>query len=127
MPVIGFTEDDFLRGKLVSPAWYLMEIVTVDEKPSKDGGSTNYPVEGKIIKAEDGSTEYAGVPIVWNFNSKARGFILGFLESLGVNVEPNSRIELKGAEGRQLWVYVEHKTYEGRVLNAVNHKYRMAK
>lgn len=125
-PIVGFTEEDFLRGKLVPPTWYLMEITSVEEKPSKDGGSTNYVTEGKILQDEAGSTEYAGVPITWNFNSKARGFILGFLQSLGVDVKPGMRIELAAAVGRKLYVYVENKTYEGRVLNSVNHKYKAA-
>ena len=123
MPVIGFEDKDFLRGKLVNPDWYLMEINSVDEKPSKDGGSTNYMVEGTIIKSRSGDEAFAGVPIIWNFNSKAKGFIIGFLESLGQKVEPGMRVELAGAAGHKLYVYVENKTYEGRVLNSVNHKY----
>jgi hypothetical protein len=125
MPVIGFEEKDFLRGKIVAPAWYLVEVNEVTEKPSADGGSTNYPVEATIIKnATDGSTDYAGVPIYWNFNSKAKGFTLGFLQALGQDVTPGMRVELAGAVGHQLEVFVENKTYEGRLMNTVNHKYR---
>src|SRR5689334_14116705 len=127
MPIVGFDEKDFLRGKIVAPAWYLMQIETVTEKPSADGGSTNYVCEGTIIKnAQDGTTEYAGVPIIWNFNSKAKGFMIGFLQSLGVDLKPGMRVELAAAQGKQLQVYVENKTYEGRLMNAVNHKYRPA-
>lgn len=127
MPVVGFDEQDFLRGKLVQPAWYLMRIDEVGEKPSKDGGSTNYTVEGTIIKnAQDGTEEYAGVPIIWNFNSKAKGFIIGFLQSLGVDLKPGMRVELAAAVNKTLQVYVDNKTYEGRLLNNVSHKYRPA-
>lgn len=128
MPVVGFDEKDFLRGKIVAPAWYLMEITEVNEKLSANGESTNYPVEGTIINNDDdGSTDYAGVPIIWNFNSKARGFIIGFLQSMGQDVKPGMRVELGAAVGRRVVVYVENKTYEGRILNAVNHKYRAPK
>jgi hypothetical protein len=127
MPIIGFEDKDFLRGKLVAPAWYRMRITEVGEKLSSNGESTNYPVEGEIIRnAQDGSTDYAGVPIIWNFNSKARGFMIGFLQALGVDVKPGVRFELGAAVGKELDVYVENKTYEGRVLNTVNHKYRAA-
>lgn len=127
-PIVGFEESDFLRGKLVAPAWYRMRVDEVSEKPSKDGGSTNYLTEGTIIKnADDGSEDYAGVPIVWNFNSKAKGFMIGFLQSLGVDVKPGQRIELGAAVGHMLDVYVENKTYEGRIINTVNHKYRAVK
>jgi hypothetical protein len=124
-PVVGFDEKDFLRGKIVQPAWYRMRIDEINEKPSANGESTNYPVEGTIIRnSQDNSEDYAGVPIFWNFNSKARGFIIGFLQALGVDVKPGQRIELSAAVGKEIDVYVENKTYEGRLLNAVNHKYR---
>ena len=83
MPIVKYSADDLKRGVVVSPGWYLMEILGVGEAPSKDGGSTNYPVEGRVIKnAESESEEYAGVPITWNFNSKAMGFSRGFLQAL---------------------------------------------
>lgn len=127
MPIVGFDEKDFLRGKIVAPAWYRMKITDVSEKLSANGESTNYPVEGEIIRnATDGSTDYTGVPVIWNFNSKAKGFMIGFFQSLGVDVKPNVRLEMSAAVGHEIDVYVENKTYEGRVLNAVNHKYRRA-
>jgi hypothetical protein len=114
-----------LRGKVVTPAWYRVKIDGIGEAPSKDGGSTNYPVEGTIIRnADDGNEEFAGVPLDWNFNSKAIGFAVGFLQSFGVDIEPGKRFELKSAEGRELDVFVENDTYQGRLVNRVNHKYR---
>jgi hypothetical protein len=105
-----------------------MRIEEVGEKPSKDGGSTNYTVEGIVLKnADDDSEDYAGVPIMWNFNSKAMGFMIGFFQSLGHEPKPGQRIDLEAAVGGTLEVYVENKTYEGRILNSVNHKYRPAK
>src|SRR5215467_13674401 len=101
MPIVGFEEKDFLRGKIVQPAWYVVEINEVGEKPSANGESTNYPVEGTIIKnADDGTGDFAGVPIYWNFNSKAKGFMIGFFESLGASLEPGKRVELNSAVGR---------------------------
>ena len=84
MPVISFSEKDLLRGKIVEPAWYRVRIDNIGEAPSKDGGSTNYPVEGVILKnADNGSEDFKGVPIEWNFNSKAIGFAVGFLQAFG--------------------------------------------
>lgn len=125
MPIISFTKKDMLRGVNVTPAWYRVRIDSVGEAPSKDGGSTNYPVEGTIIKnADDGSEEFAGVPLDWNFNSKAIGFARGFLESFGVQLEEGKRFELKNAEGKEIDIFVEHGEWQGRVTNRVNHKYR---
>ena len=122
---VGFQEKDFLRGKLVAPGWYTMRIDEVGEKPSKDGGSTNYTVEGTVLKnGEDDSEDFAGVPIMWNFNSKAIGFAVGFLAAFGVEVKSGTRFDLKSAESRELDVFVENDTYQNRLTNRVNHKYR---
>jgi hypothetical protein len=125
MPIITYSEKDLLRGKIVEPAWYRVRIDNIGEAPSKDGGSTNYPVEGVILRnADSGDETFAGVPIEWNFNSKAIGFSVGFLQAFGVEVKPNTRMELKAAEGHELDVFIENDTWQGRMKNQVNHKYR---
>lgn len=124
-PMIGFTDRDLLRGKIVTPAWYIVRIDSVGEKLSKDQGSTNYPVEGVIIKnADDGSEEFANVPLDWNFNSKAIGFAVGFLAAFGLAAEANKRYDLNAVAGKYLEVFVENGLYEGRTVNRVEHKYR---
>ena len=125
MPVISFSEQDMSRNKIVEPAWYVMTIDSVGEAPSKDGGSTNYPVEATIVRnADNGSEDFKGVSLMWNFNSKAISFAMGFLAALGVDVKSGQRYELKSAEGKQIEVFVENDQWQGRVINRVNHKYR---
>jgi hypothetical protein len=125
MPIISFTAKDLLRGKVVDPAWYVVNIDAIGEAPSKDGGSTNYPVEGTIIRnADNGSEDFKGVPLDWNFNSKAIGFARGFLEVLGVTLQEGARYELANAVGKQIEIFVENDTWQGRMVNRVNHKYR---
>ena len=128
MPMIQFSDRDLLRGKIVEPAWYLVNITNIGEAPSKDGGSTNYPVEGTIVKnAETGAEDFAGVPLDWNFNSKAIGFAVGFLAAFGVDVKAGARFDLANAVGRQIEVFVENDTWQGRMVNRVNHKYRVVR
>jgi hypothetical protein len=128
MPVVSFSDRDMLQGTIVEPAWYVMTINSVGEAPSKDGGSTNYPVEGVIIRnADTGDDKFTAVPITWNFNSKAIGFAVGFLKAFGVDVKSNERFELASAAGKQLEVFVENDTWQGRLVNRVNHKYRPVK
>lgn len=125
MPIVEFSKRDLKMGTVVEPAWYVMKIIQVGEAPSKDGGSTNYPVEGEIIKnADTGSEDFAEVPINWNFNSKAMGFARGFLEALGVSLEASKRYDLAAAAGEIIEVYVENGQYNGRTVNRVEHKYR---
>ncbi len=125
MPIINFGEKDLLRGKIVPPAWYRVRIDAIGEKLSKDGNSTNYPVEATILfNADDGSTDFANVPLDWNFNSKAIGFAVGYLQALGMEVKSGARYDLSATAGSQLDVFVENDLYEGRTVNRVNHKYR---
>ena len=124
-PVIEFGERDLNRGKIVDPAWYVVNIDNVGEAPSKDGGSTNYPVEGTIVRnADNGSEDFKGVPLDWNFNSKAIGFAVGFLSAFGVEVKSKARFDLANAIGKQIEVFVENGEWQGRIVNRVNHKYR---
>lgn len=126
--IITFTDKELLRGKIVTPGWYRVHIDSVGEAPAKDSGkgpSTNYPVEATIMfNGDDGTTEFAGVPLTWNFNSKAISFSVGFLESLGVEVKAGTRFNLKAAENEVLDVYVRNDTWQNRLVNRVNHEYR---
>lgn len=131
MAVVSFSDRDLLRGKVVIPAWYRIKIETVGEAPAKasdKGPSTNYPVEGTILfNGDTGDKEFANVPLDWNFNSKAIGFAVGFLQAFGVEVKSNVRFDLKSAEGRELDIFVENDVYQNRQVNRVNHKYRPVK
>jgi hypothetical protein len=128
MPVVSFSNRDLMRGKIITPGWYRVKIEGIGEAPAKaseKGPSTNYPVEATILfNGDDGSVEFAGVPVDWNFNSKAIGFAVGFLQAFGVDVKAGTRFDLKSAEGREIDVFVENDTYQGRLVNRVNHKYR---
>ena len=128
MATISFSERDLMRGKNVTPAWYRVKIETVGEAPAKaseKGPSTNYPVEGTILfNGDTGDTAFKGVPLDWNFNSKAIGFAVGFLAAFGVEVKAGTRFDLKSAEGREIDIFVENDTWQGRLVNRVNHKYR---
>jgi len=125
VPKIKFSAKDLMRGKIVEPAWYVIHIDNVGEAPSKDGGSTNYPVEGTIMRnADTGDEAFKGVPVEWNFNSKALGFANGFLAAFGVDVQEDKYYELASAIGKDLEVFVENGEWQGRMKNQVNHKYR---
>lgn len=132
MPTVQFSDRDLLRGKIVTPAWYRVRIDNVGEQPAKTDpanpnkpASTNYPVEATILfNGDNGNTEFASVPLEWMFNSRAIGFAVGFLQAFGVEVKSNTRFDLKSAEGLELDVFVENDTYNNRLVNRVNHKYR---
>jgi hypothetical protein len=125
MPIIEFSPRDILRGKVVTPAWYRVHIEAIGESPSADKQSTNYPVEGTVLfNSDNGDTSFQGVPIDWNFNSKAIGFAVGFLAALGVEAVPGKRFDLARAAGQDIDVFIENDTWQNRIVNRVNHKYR---
>lgn len=130
MPLVEFNESDLLRSKVVTPGWYRLNLGLVSEwSPSKDQQSNNCLIEAIIEKnADNGDTEFAGVPVTIQFNDKpkARGFIEGFLRALGVDVTVG-RFDLAAAQGKQIDAFVENETYEGRIRNRINHKYRQPK
>lgn len=129
MPVVSFSNRDLLRGKVLTPGWYRLHIDDVGEAPAAAAPgktpSTNYPVEATVLfNGDDGSTEFKDVPIDWNFNSKAIGFAVGFLQSFGVEIKAGTRYDLAAAKNKEIDVFVENDTYQGRTVNKVNHKYR---
>lgn len=126
---VSYSQRDLNRGKTITPAWYRVRIESVGEAPAKPAEgktpSTNYPVEGTILfDGDTGSTEFKDTPIEWNFNSKAMGFSVGFFQAFGVEVKADTRYDLKAAEGRELDIFIENDTWQGRTVNRVNHKYR---
>lgn len=130
MPMVEFNESDLLRSKIVTPGWYRLDLSTVSEwTPTKDQQSNNCLIEATIVcNADNGEKEFAGVPVTIQFNDKpkARGFIEGFLRALGVDVAPG-RYDLAAASGKQVDAMVENETFEGRIRNRINHKYRALK
>jgi len=128
MPIITFGTRDILRGKILTPGWYKVHIESVGESLSKDKNSTNYPVEGTVVfNADNGSKEFEGVPLDWNFNSKAIGFAVGYFAAFGIEVTPGTRFELANSAGKNLDVFVGNKEFENRIMNDVQHKYRLCK
>lgn len=128
MPLpVSFSEKDMRRGIVVIPAWYRVKIDAVGQKPSKDGGSINYIMEGTIIRnADNGDIAFTGVPIDWNFNSKAMGFAVGFFKSFGVEVQAGQRYDFEAAAGKELDIFIENGEYNGQINNKIHHKYRPA-
>ncbi|MGA8764738.1 MAG: hypothetical protein WB562_17850, partial [Candidatus Sulfotelmatobacter sp.] len=60
---VEFSQKDVDRAKIVKPDWYRVRITGINSKISKNGDSTNFFMEGSILKnADNGSEEFAGVP-----------------------------------------------------------------
>src|SRR5689334_13035129 len=95
---IDFSNEDIQRGKLITPAWYRVHIDEITSGLSKNGDSTNYLVKGTIVRNADSPNdhEFDGFPTpYWNFNSKAKGFMIGFFASMGVEIVSGQRYDIE--------------------------------
>lgn len=128
--VFSLSKKDVMGGKVYPPSWYKVHIDDVTVGPSKnvEKPSTNITYTGTIMcDADSGDTEFADHPLTWMFNSRALGFTKGFLIALGVpeqDIDENKKFDFKAAIGKDIDIYVENDTYDGRLVNRVNHKYR---
>jgi hypothetical protein len=134
-PIIDFENEDFLRGTVVEPGWYVIMFGPFTEELTKDGKSTNYLFrDSKIVcHADSGDTKFTDVPIKISFSAKkeAKGFILGLFAAVqGFNSVEElqqsgaKRIELEALSGTKIEALVENHMWEGRMSNRINHKYR---
>lgn len=132
MPMINITERDMLRSTIVEPSWYRVRVDSVGEKTAKSGTSQNFPIEGTILfNGDTGDTRFAGVPTPssWLFNEGAISFAADFIAA--ITGQPMSkkggRFMLEDSIGKELDVFIENSTWEGRSQNKINHKYRAPK
>jgi len=128
MPLVEFNESDLKRNMIVTPAWYRLSIESMGEwKESKNKTSNNLECEALIIKnADDGSEEFTGVPVTIRFNDspKMKPVMETFLVSImGEKIEA-TRYEMNAAIGKEVEAFVGNTTYEGRVRNEVQLKFR---
>jgi len=126
--IFTFSDSDRLRNKIVEPGWYVLDIQAHrDWTPSKNGDSNNCFYECVILKnADNGSTEFAGVPVELMFNDKpkAKGFIEGFLNALGVDIVSNARYDGNSAVGKKIEAFIENNMYNGRLSNKATNAFR---
>lgn len=129
--IFQFAKKDLMVGKVYEPAWYRIVIDEFSSEPAKfhpdKTPSTNYKYSCRIrFNADTGDKKYEDYPLDLRFNSKAMGFVKGFLVALGEKEEEiteDRRFDFKAAIGKELDVMVENGVYEGRLNNQVN-KYR---
>lgn len=128
--IFQLSKKDVMGGRIYEPAWYRVRVDDIAVAPSKnlEKPSTNFTYSGTILfNADTGDKTYAEHPLTWMFNSRAMGFTKGFLMALGVPedaITPDSRFDFRNALGKEIDIYVENDTYDNRLVNRVNHKYR---
>ena len=112
---IKLSQDDLNRSKVVTPGWYLLDIIKIEQKKAKNDDSMN-----TVVEFRGKSGEAAGIPFQRYFSEKAPGFFKDFLEAItGEEVKADTEYELDGAVGETISAYIENGEYQGRTTNNV--------
>ena len=120
--IVEFSKEDLLTSKIVEPAWYRVQIDSIEDRMSNDGKSTNTWLKGHIImNADTGDVTNAGVPTpyLWMFNSKAAWSMVGFAQAFGADVKPGSRFDPAATTGQQVDVFIDNEMYNGVLQNSM--------
>ena len=129
MTMVSFSDSDLLRNKIVEPAWYLLDIHAHRTwSPTKDGQSNNCHIECTIMKnADNGADDFVGVPIEFSstISLRLRDSLKDSCVALVWTSSANARYTLESAVGKKIEAFIENDTYNGRLINRCNHKYRM--
>lgn len=78
MPGVTFTKENMLERERLEPGWYLLDVLSFEEKMSKGGDSTNWIGSFKVAEGPK-----AGTPIRLYFNEKAMGRITDYMLAHG--------------------------------------------
>ena len=115
-----FSADDLKRGVVMDPNWYPAVVKTLEIKPAKSDGSTNWNYKFEILsgKGKDGK-DYTGTNVYRLFNEKAMGFARPFVESLGIQLKEDDEFDPNSAIGKKMMIYVKNREYEGKLQNEV--------
>lgn len=114
--------DDLAKGRLVTPGWHTVEIVSVEDTEDKDNALLTV-VLGRVI---GGKEDEKGAILRTQFSEKAPAFCKNFVEALSTTDKPVKfeadrpyEINNQNFRGKKMEWYVERDTYKGRAKNNV--------
>lgn len=116
MPLLKITPEDHLKGKVIPPGVYQVDVHSIEEKKAGDG-SQNWNVQFKILEGE-----YKGVTVYKTFNEKGAGFAIDFVTACGGKIDPKQSYDLDFNKTlhSKLKVMVTNRLWEGKMKNNVD-------
>jgi len=111
-----FSEEDILRGTLVKPYWYAVEISSVEDITASTGVSGT-EITVKILN--DGP--YKGIPVNIRYYENAPGFAKNFVSALGATVKAGLEVNFdQKLVGKKLEAYIKNsKSNKGNDFNEI--------
>ena len=131
--LVEWKPKDIKRSTILTPGWYHLKVEGYTEKLAKSQKTTNGLVEFIVLKNVDtgDEDECADVPVFFNFNSGAPGFMVNFANALAESVDEEvaagGRFQLSEAAvmGKEVEVFIGNRTQEnGQVQNDVSAMFR---
>lgn len=131
--LIEWKNKDIKRSTILTPGWYHLKVEGYTEKLAKSQKSTNGLVEFVVVRNVDtgDEEECSDVPVFFNFNSGAPGFMVNFANALAESedeeVTPGGRFQLTEAAimGKEVEAFIGNRTQEnGSVQNDVSAMFR---
>lgn len=114
MARVTFSQEDILRGKLVTPGWYPMLVKSFSEEQAGTDGSALY-VYSIVI---DGGP-FDKVPVRFQISEKALGMGTELIEACGFEVKAGVPIELDKMVGKKVEGFVQRGEFKGRGKNEI--------
>lgn len=110
-----FSEEDILRGTLVKPTWYPVEISEVNDITASTG------VGGSEITVKILDGQFKGVPVNIRYYENAPGFSKNFVSALGATVKAGLEVNFDSKlVGKRLEAYIKNsKSNKGNDFNEI--------
>lgn len=117
MPVVRFTNEDFLAGKVIKPGLYHILVKNVTTKPAKTDQSAVHNIQCKVVQPGD----YFGVPVTDYISEKAEGTAIPFVRACLNGTEPKAgeNYELANGIGQVIRAQISNNLYNGKVTNNI--------
>jgi len=114
MALLSISETDVLRGTILTPGWYTVNIQEVEERPSRGDGSIFWKMSSIITEGEQ-----KGVPVTFGFSEKAPSFAIPFVEAISGQPASAGDVDLNNAQGKNLEIYITNGLYNDKPTNEV--------
>ena len=112
--MLDFAETDIKRGVILPSDWYKFNIQSYRAELSKAGDSTNFIFE---LVSKNSNEKFNNVPLTHRFNSKAKGFMIPFLEACGAKVEAGKKYDPNQCVDKSIEAYSRVGEYNGNPKN----------
>ncbi len=117
MPIIHLSQKDINKSKACDAGWALFQLLSVEEKASKDKNSVNYTFEFECVNAQN--SDNIGRYVYNMVNSKAPGIgmipMVSALLNIPIDQVTAGDVDSDKLLSKKCWIEVIDEVYEGKI------------